>query len=327
VAYVSHHSQTPEMLCSKMIADVGEAAGGRVGAAIRTLYAGVWMAIAECGNRPLATTLPEWVDEVIRRHDLVTDPGVRERLLSTVAWPLADRLLRHRMIGWTSDICKRRGWTLRLYGKGWDKHHAWSSHAGGELPHGEELAASYAAAKVHLHASLGSSMHQRVMECALAGGLPIVYRKADDVLVLDIYINFAVQRDGTPAAMTEVWPDAGRRWSFAADHHESMRFVAQCQRLGIPSNAHFPGMYHLRENPGGTARWQVDAPAATAQAAWMLGDLAETTFASEQELENVLEKAINRPEWRADLQAGIADRVRQVFTYDSLVPRIVRMLN
>ncbi len=327
VAYVSHQSQTPEMLCSKMIADIGEAAGGRVGAAIRTLYAGVWMAVGECGHRPLAATLPEWVDEVIRRHDLSTDPGVRERLLSTVAWPLADRLLRHRMLGWTSDVCRRRGWTLRLYGKGWDKHHAWSSHACGELAHGQDLAASYAAAKVHLHASLGSSMHQRVMECSLAGGLPVVYRKSDDLLVLDAYINFAVQRDGTPASMTEVWPDAGRRWSFAADHHESMRFVAQCQRLGVPSNAHFPGMFHLRENAGGVARWQPDAPAATAQAAWMLGDLAESTFASEQELENMLEKAIYRADWRADLQAGIANRVRQVFTYDSLVPRITRMLS
>lgn len=327
VAYVSHQSQTPEMLCNKMIADVGEAAGGRVGAAVRTLYAGVWTAVAECGNRLLATTLPEEVEKAVRRHQLSTDAGIRERMLSTVAWPLADRLLRHRMIGWTADICRRRGWSFRLYGKGWDKHHAWAEYACGELPHGEELAASYAAARVHLHASLGSSMHQRVMECALAGGLPIVYRKADDLLFLAEYVNFAVQRDGTPAAMTELWPDARRNWSFAADHFESMRFVAQCQRLGVPSNAHFPGMFHLREIYGGAARWQPDAPAATTQAAWMLGDLAETTFANERELEALIEKAINRTEWRADIQAGIAERVRQVFTYDNLVPRIVRMLD
>jgi len=327
IAYVSHQSQTPEQLCAKLQAEVGDAAGGRLRQAIGLLFAGAWMAVSDSSHKPLSESLPYWVNFVLTQHNLVAEPALPQRMLATVAWPLAERLLRHRMLQWTVDIARRRGWSVRLYGNGWDKHHSWSALAAGKLDHGPELAASYAAATVHLHASVGSYMHQRVPECAAAGGLPLIFRKADDVYVLEHHTNLMLVRDAVPASMSEIWPHRARQWAAAADHPASLRFVAQCQRLGIPHNNHFPGMFHLRPELANPVLRQPSLIAGCDDAFWLLGDLAETTFSSENELEACFERFITSPKRRADISLAIRARACRSLSYEALVPKLLAMLD
>lgn len=70
------------------------------------------------------------------------------------------------------DICARRGWRLKITGLGWH-HYPWA------VPHwaphkyvepGPALAQAYRSAKVTLHDSLWTNMHQRVLECFACGG-------------------------------------------------------------------------------------------------------------------------------------------------------------
>ena len=327
IAYVSHQSQTPEQLCAKLQAEVGDAAGGRLRQAIGLLFAGTWMAVSNSSHEMLAVSLPYWVSFVLSKHNLAAEPGLPQRMLATVAWPLAERLLRHRMLQWTVDIANRRGWSVRLYGNGWDKHHAWSSLAAGKLEHGSELAASYAAATVHLHASVGSYMHQRVPECAAAGGVPLIFRKADDVYVLEHHTNLVLVRDAVPASMSEIWPDRARQWTAAADHPASLRFVAQCQRLGVPHNNHFPGYFHLRPELANAALSQPSLIAGSDDAFWLLGDLAETTFSSENELEICFERFITSPTLRDETSHAIRTRACRSLNYEALVPKLIAMLD
>ena len=327
IAYVSHQSQTPEQLCAKLQAEVGEVAGGRLRQAIGLLFAGAWMAVSNSSHETLAASLPYWVNFVLTQHNLVAEPGLPQRMLATVAWPLAERILRHRMLQWTIDIAARRRWSVRLYGNGWEKHHSWSKLAAGKLEHGGELAASYAAATVHLHASVGSYMHQRVPECAAAGGVPLIFRKADDVYVLEHHTNLLLVRDAVPAAMSEIWPHRARQWTAAADHPASLRFVAQCQRLGIPHNNHFPGMFHLRPELANAALSQPSLIAGSDDALWLLGDLAETTFNSENELEACFERFITSPTRRDETSHAIRARACRSLSYEALVPKLFAMLD
>ncbi len=327
IAYVSHQSQTPEQLCAKLQAEVGDAAGGRLRQAIGLLFAGAWMAVCNSRHESLSASLPYWVNFVLTQHGLTAESGLSQRMLATVAWPLAERLLRHRMLQWTVDIARRRGWSVRLYGNGWEKHHSWSALAAGKLDHGSELAASYAAATVHLHASVGSYMHQRVPECAAAGGVPIVFRKADDVYVLEHHTNLMLVRDAVPVSMSEIWPHRGRQWAAAADHPASLRFVAQCQRLAIPHNNHFPGMFHLRPELANTTLNQPSLIAGSDDAFWLLGDLAETTFSSENELESCFERFITSSQSRAETSQAISARACKSLSYAALVPKLIAMLD
>src|SRR5262249_16387321 len=103
------------------------------------------------------------------------DAGTRARalVLRTYAFPMADRMLRHQTAAWAASLARERGWRLRLYGRGWDTAAAFEEFARPGIAHGEALRACYRAAAAHLHVSAHTLTHQRVMECALSGGLPL----------------------------------------------------------------------------------------------------------------------------------------------------------
>lgn len=66
---------------------------------------------------------------------------------------------------------------------------------------------------------------------------------------------------------------------------------------------------------------------ASADAGMLLGDFCETTFADGGELERLVERAVMRPEWRAEVSGAMAGRVKRSLSYDALVPRLVGLID
>ncbi len=65
---------------------------------------------------------------------------------------------------------------LRLYGNGWRDHPILGRFAGGTLAPGRELNAAYGGSRILLHVHNELTMHQRLIEGALAGGFFLVNR-------------------------------------------------------------------------------------------------------------------------------------------------------
>ena len=63
---------------------------------------------------------------------------------------------------------------LRLYGKDWDLYPALTRHARGPAARGEPINAVYNFSRINLHINHVATMHQRVIECALAGGFIMI---------------------------------------------------------------------------------------------------------------------------------------------------------
>jgi hypothetical protein len=214
-------------------------------------------------------------------------------------------------------VAGRRGWRLKIYGKGWEAHPTLSAFAAGLTDHGEELRAAYQCAAVNLHLCLSTLMHQRPMECALSGGLPVVRPTRDALSSLRARAQQRVAESG--AEPFAVDPELGMPLYSFAECPEGMRLAALAQRLGM---AERPGLLLPEKKLADLRRRRAVEPLET-DPAWLLGDLAEISFVDEPSLERLVERAIDQPEWRRDVSQGIAGRVRDRLTHTALARRII----
>ncbi|MBX3359172.1 MAG: hypothetical protein KF745_12185 [Phycisphaeraceae bacterium] len=320
VAYASHHSETPDRLHRRLVAEAGHPGVAR---ALEDLYPQIAGIVARSGWHLLQPEIRGAVEGAVTRlSGPAPDPRLRARLINNYAMPLADRLLRHQTLAWTASIARRRGWRFMIHGRGWDDPEAdaaLAEFAAGELPHDDALRASYQCAAAHLHVSVHWMYHQRVMECALAGGLPLCRRKGDDLALLEAHVVNHVTREASPVA-TMLTPDRPLVYDVIS-HPESARLAALLQRLEHP-RANRSRMYI----PGSWARECLEAwhgGPAPSDAAWLLGDWAQTTYADEAGLERVLIQAVESPRWRADAAAGIRARVERQYTYERAAARLL----
>jgi len=252
------------------------------------------------------------------RQELGAEPDQRQitLMLRQYCMPMADRILRHQMLDWAADLAQRHGWRLAIYGRGWEDHPRLAQFHRGQVQHDEDLRACYQSAGVHLHASTGTLVHQRVLECALSGGLPICRLHRHALRQIQGNARYRVWRESQPETSR---PDGGPLGYAVGDSPEAMSHTAQFQRLGEPTEQHVWCARRMIE------RFERFGPIYDAQidAAWLLGDLSQTTFRTRDELEALVLRAIGRPNWRTDVIAGIAGRVRERLTYDSFARRII----
>lgn len=314
IAYVSHHSETPEAMHARLCAEGGAAVAGlleRLRPAVESidpLREGADQLLALAGQ-VLGTSVPADVSQQLARQYVV---------------PMAERRLRHQTLAWAVEIAARRGWRLRVFGKGWRGHALLASMpaaAGDAVEHGAGLRAAYAAAAAHLHISITAPVHQRVAECALSGGLPLIRLTHDAI------------RDVRKAALRAAWlrqcddgnAPGGRTRLVVADHPELMALVALQQRLGLTTEP--PEQEHTLDPSYATSeKRHLVARAREHRADWLLGDLAQVTFASAASLEAAMQRAIERPQWRTAASRLIADRVDQGMTSERLARQMLAML-
>jgi hypothetical protein len=319
IAFVSHHSETPAQMHERLRRECADEP--RMVRAVDQLYDDVREAAAASGHAFMFMRLREMATRVLTREmgSDATD-GNCARLLRMYCMPMADRMIRHETLAWAVQLAQLHGWRLHLYGRGWAQSDIFSDYAKGELAHGEALRASYQASVIHLHMSGHTLVHQRVMECALSGGLPLCRLVIDE---LGSYRGWAHQRAAMrcdPTGYNATWDVP----EFAiAEHAELMCVAAQYQRLNLPfGDVGALSMERLR-----VTREEAPRDASRHNPAWLLGDLAETTFRSRDDLERLVTLAIQSPARRQNLIDGIAGRVRQETTHDALFNRIVNCVN
>lgn len=316
IAMVSHHGETPRAMHERLIRE--QAGDARVREAFERinlrLPEAIEASMREAPQRAIARMVREtmrdvWGDEPeTRLYDLV---------MRHYATPLADRYLRHQSVAWALDLARSKGWRVNLYGRGWSQDPSLAEFARGELSHGEELRAAYAAARVHLHSSLHSMVHQRVMECFLSSGFCTARLTLDALTMVRAGVHNALRH-----APLDV--EDGERVGYAISKHAEARayndllvafgspdagdtlWSTRARVESLKANAHTVG---VEQDP---------------RSLW--GDLRETTFWDRGSFEARVTRAIEDDAWRASLIASAAERVRTHFTYDGILSRLLSLM-
>ncbi|TVS06806.1 MAG: hypothetical protein EA423_05160 [Phycisphaerales bacterium] len=318
VACATNHSETPRAMAERLKLESN--ADSRLGTCIDEILEAAEDLAPRVHEIKHHKALKQSVDAIIeRRLGLDLAPESAARLYRHAAMPLLDRVMRHRALESAAAICDRRGWRLHLYGRGWEEHPTLAQYARGVLDHGEPLRASYHLAKLHLHISASTMSHQRIVECAMAGGLPGVRFFRDGLGVL-------VTRAQRKLLNTE---PIGRDEPMHADlfSHtetpESMRFKSIADRLGLQEPAGFMMDDRRRES---IARDTFGRPI-DEDPCWLLGDPLETCFWDDASLESLIERAIERPAWRANIVNGIRRRSLEHCTHEAFARRLLEKIN
>lgn len=321
IAYVGHQSETPEAQRERVLAELsGDPA---IRQAVESMYPRIEQIATDTMARPPAVMrLAKLVQETLREIDTKLDDRSVTRLLKLWILPMADRIHRHQSLGWAADVAERRGWRLNIYGRGWERHPRLAAYAKGELEHGEPLRASYQAATTHLHMTINSMWHQRVFECLLSGGLPLCRRKVEDVWPMLDHARTCLARECEPYLGAIADRGLGYR---AIDHPAAAVYTAMLQRYGMNTN----GTIFMTADEVERRRAEL-APDPAAEHDWseacIFVDPANLTFSDAQELEEAVDRLIERPKVRRALARSAADRVRRHYTTDSLAPRIIELV-
>lgn len=335
VAYVSHHSETPEAMHARKCAEASGTPG--LAALLEDLRAPVEREAAAAAFDPLSLRLRRAVVETLRRTGRSTDdPRTIEQIVQFYALPQADRIMRHQTLAWAAEIADRRGWRMHVYGRGWGGHPTLARLARGELDHGEDLRASYRCAAAHLQVSAHTIIHQRVMECALAGGLPIGRVTEEDLSTLQFGAAMHAARralaQGRGPDACAVRRIAGTRHYYAgyslADCPEAMSLACLRQRLGEFRRGEgaaddqreafvWINSVHVERLTG------VDATAPPERSITRLfADPADFLFTDRDGLERALVRAVEDPAWRTRVAGELRRRVGESMTHEAFARRL-----
>ncbi|MEC9374535.1 MAG: hypothetical protein VYC34_11860, partial [Planctomycetota bacterium] len=290
IAYVSHQSEPAEQWFGRQVAALH--APREVREALESIRDEVIAAAIRVGEAsPFAFIRSATIESL--RSALRREP--EEQLvtlaLNQIAFPLADRAVRHQTLEWAAEIARRRGWRLRIHGAGWERHPSLAEFARPALAHDDELRACHQAASVFLHASVNSGVHQRVIECAMSGGMPLCRLNHDDLYVETLRAQGAAARRG-PFTFSSI---RGRHVGvLVADHPELMSLTRLRQRLGL--KAPVAEWYPVRGLPD---HMSAEGPPNERRLLWILGDPADLLFRDAAQLEQRVEQAIDEPSRRA----------------------------
>lgn len=98
----------------------------------------------------------------------------RDYLRQQIFWSLNDLIYRQIVVEWLADYAEAHpGFTLHLYGEGWDRHPRFVKYWKGVLKHGEELSIAFQCARWCLHLNSMEGGHQRLLEIIASGGHPL----------------------------------------------------------------------------------------------------------------------------------------------------------
>lgn len=316
MAYVSHHSETPTAMHARLCAEAGDPAIVSVLHEMRKVLGERYKEIVGEGGPEVAKTIPgeAWA----RVHGSAATARSLGQFREQYLVPILERVVRHEMLEWAAQVADRRGWRLKIYGKGWEEHETLGRFAAGELAHGEDLRAAYQAAGVHLHASMTTLVHQRVMECALSGGLPVCRLIGPNLGASRQSALLSLVRSGVAADRIR---EDGWLVYTTAGHEALRRYGALLGSVGmrVPEEvALHPGVAeHMREF---ACAFEGSA------AEELLGDLGAGTFRSAAQLESMVQRVLQRPEMRRARSDSIAARVRERFTHGAVAAGMIGLV-
>lgn len=327
-AYVSHGSATPQQLAEEMTQ-----ANPQLRTVIENLLGLVRAEVEDHGFIRGITVYR------ICREALVAAGGSADNRaalaeLHPIAMTLYDRVLRHQSLEWAAQWARERRRTMRIYGRGWEKHPTLSDFAAGPVENGEPLRAVYRCSTVNLQINGHNSLHQRLLDGLACGAfiatrrIPVdfyraahlrVARRIEATGVTDLDGLFAAaESDDGLADELRALHDLGVAGVNPDDPEQRQREREEQVALGaIPVDlGDGAGFFDLLRSLRGVPRR-------------MAGDLdgfAETTFGSREELHALLDRAMDDPDWAAGLAGRMRACVIRHDTFDVLIDRMLERL-
>ncbi len=332
IAYVSHHSETPAAMHARKRKE--SSANPSFAALMERMLPAIGPAVASCVQEPVSTRLAAIAAHMLREAgEDPTNESLISRMMNMYAMPMADRVMRHQTLEWAARLCERRGWRLHLYGRGWEKHPTLAHHAHGELGHDDDLRACYRCATTHLQVSAHTVIHQRVVECALSGGLPLARVQADDLSGLDHWGAMAAARNkltNDPSCdATDPWTiirGRYRRLAYAvADCPETMAVTALRQRLGAPAGEFvWLNSAHIELMKAASADARALEPHRSLFR--LFGDPSEYMFGDEAAMERLVARAVTDPDYRGQRCTSLRSRAVAGMTDESFADNLLQFI-
>lgn len=328
IAYASHQSETPEAQHARLAAEFAKL---NIGTTLDRLRPRLEREATKPLSELALADIPAMVTDVLREEiGKPPEPSLVDIVVRSYCQPVIDRLIRHQTLAWAADIAERRGWTLRLYGKGWEKHPRLAKYASGPLDHGDDLRQSYANAGVHLHMMAHALVHQRLIECILSGGFPLCRLHAPERwAITECLCRLGVRQGAVPIEGLD-HPDILKpcRVPSWADAPALMQLAGGMQRLGLfestflPIGGARPGpMIHEREWRAPEQLREHDPELWSAFL--LLGQNEHFLFHSPESLESRLDTVLARRDLREAWSAAARRRFTDRFTYSGFARRLL----
>ncbi|MGP1311037.1 MAG: hypothetical protein ACTS27_12645, partial [Phycisphaerales bacterium] len=302
VAYVGNQSETADALCERVKRTL---AAGSIDPAFVDRVRGAIEPLLGQPDTVWAMAMRNATSEAIQSvRGRPPSPFDIERLIAICTQPLADRLLRHQTLEWAAEICARRGWRMNIHGHGWEKHPTFARFARGPAAHGEPLRAIYRTSAATVHASVTALAHQRVLECALSGGVTLCR-----------HIEDAVNVSRSAAIVSAFRHRAGEHPErVACDETPDLQaFTAVMERMGRLGQRTYPVDGAIPANYGVEEIIEYErSPLA------LLVRPESVLFTSESALEHLLERAVTDRDWRAAVSEDIAAHTRAHASHEAL---------
>lgn len=323
VAYVGHQSETPEAGHSRLRAAFAlQPVLLRVVDRLFEEMRAHARATAEVFRGPNSFIIP------LLKEALGREP--EDRLVNAIAGnyavPMAERLHRHATLQWAAEVARRRGWRFHLYGIGWDRHPEFAGFARGPLGHDDALCACYRSAAAHLHISRNTNAHQRVYECALAGGLMLRRGPSPDADMAWWGLVALLFESRTPAVRTP-WGDCF--FDLVEGEFPDPVLFAGASRRRIGTDGRGRALWRVRVHECWARVMNERRPPTRLE---MLPDqafpfAAETMFASPEELEARLARAVEDPAWREEVAQEQGEWVKGHASSDAFAAGLVRLVS
>jgi hypothetical protein len=328
IAFVSNHSEAPETLLARLtpiLAGPLAAAAGELASVVRE------EARTPPGPRPWVP-MRDRVGEILTRTlGAAPDPRLTDTVVHQFADPYADRLMRHDTLRWAANAAARRGWRMKLFGRGWEKNPEFARFAAGELAHGEDLRAAYHAAAVQLQVTCHTLVHQRLFECVLSGGFQLCRMHQPEFMKLHQRLLYDAT-EKTLLASASAWPLIRHRLARFEDNPQLERLMRVWRTLGMEAQVAMcvdgKALGLMLHNAFFNEGYRPEAPNAADRdnAFALLGDRPEFFFWNEATLEARVGWALERGAERRELVEGAANRVRAAQTYETVAAEVLKFV-
>lgn len=329
VIAATNHSESPGRMVERISREC-DAAGMPAGLA-RTLCENVVRAVESWDRGWISWMLQDVLDRTLEERGVRLEDSDRQTLLRDVAHPLANRVLRFRTLGWAAELAREHGLRFRLFGRGWEENPEFGEFAGGQLDHGDELGEAYASSGVTLHASSAWMMHQRLYECALAGGLPAALLRPEDCAHALRPAREYLREEGIEPTVCRVRDRAHCVAASDEPHAAYALRLAQrlevgrgrpCRRAFVPDVVLKDGLMPIGAGdmvPAPTIR---ELPSKLEQLR-LIDALSESMFSDKASLMALIDRARHNGPWRLERSRWIADIAERSFSYESIVPEMM----
>ncbi|RNC82641.1 MAG: hypothetical protein ED559_12950 [Phycisphaera sp.] len=309
-AMMTHHSETPEAMRDRLLSEIGSSPAAR--RAVEAMLPEIEEIVAKVDEPPGTYFRARTLLDQHQAFDIST----KELLLQNFVLRIVDQSLRHQAAMWAGEICEARGWSFRIFGKGWEDHPTLSRFAGGDLPHDSSLAAAYAGAGVTMHVSEFNAIHQRIFECALSGGCPIIRCTLNTLKQARLPLMMRILRELEP---DDTFRINERRVYMLYEPGKSPE-TAEYTRLHLQTGGQLiNGMLALREIlPYSELTTQPESNTYS-----VLNDLSDMFFDSKHSLETTIEEIKGNPDRRARANEKVTRITRAQFTHDALAERLL----